>query len=96
MLLRCLLAALLFSTTAYAASHRPVCPGPAAPGTGRCHARVVTDQQGQPLTTTGPVGFGPVQFRTVGGSAVRLRVAPAGRADTNVTHLRESTGIFRL
>jgi subtilase family serine protease len=67
MLLRCLLAALLFSTTAYAASHKPVCPGPAAPGTGRCHARVVTDQQGQPLTTTGPVGFGPVQFRTAYG-----------------------------
>jgi subtilase family serine protease len=67
MLLRFVLAALLFSTTAFAASHKPVCPGPAAPGTGRCHARVVTDEHGHPLTTTGPVGFGPVQFRTAYG-----------------------------
>jgi subtilase family serine protease len=64
MLLRSVLAAFLFSATAFAASHKPVCPGPAAPGTGRCHAHVVTDEQGQPLSATAPVGFGPVQFRT--------------------------------
>lgn len=47
-----------------AANHRPVCPGPAAPGSARCHARVITDQRGQPNVTTSPTGYGPVQFRT--------------------------------
>lgn len=67
MMLRSVLVILLVSSAAFASSHKPVCPGPAAPGTGRCHARVVTDAHGQPLTTTGPVGFGPVQFRTAYG-----------------------------
>ena len=67
MLLRSVVATLLFSSAALAASHKPVCPGPAAPGTARCHARVITDQKGQPLTTTGPTGFGPAQFRTAYG-----------------------------
>ena len=64
MLLRSVFAAFLFSAAAFASSHKPVCPGPAAPGTGRCHAHVVTDEQGQPLTATTPAGFGPAQFRT--------------------------------
>ena len=67
MFLRLVLATLLVSVPAFAAGHKPVCPGPAAPGSGRCHARVITDERGQPLTTTGPVGFGPVQFRTAYG-----------------------------
>jgi subtilase family serine protease len=67
MLMRSVLVAFLVSSAVFAASHKPVCPGPAALGTGRCHARVVTDEHGQPLTTTGPVGFGPVQFRTAYG-----------------------------
>ena len=67
MWLRSVLAAFLFFAPAFAASHKPVCPGPAAPGTGRCHARVVTDDHGKPLTAAGPVGFGPVQLRTAYG-----------------------------
>jgi subtilase family serine protease len=44
-------------------NHVPVCPGPAAAGTARCHARVVTDDKGQPLATSGPTGLGPVDLR---------------------------------
>ena len=76
MWLRSALVVPLFSAAAFAASHKPVCPGPAAPETGRCHARVVTDKHGQPLTTTGPSGFGPAQFRTAYGlpsSASRIQ-----------------------
>lgn len=44
-------------------SHIPVCPGPSAPGTTRCHSRVVTDQSSLPKTTSQPAGYGPIQFR---------------------------------
>jgi subtilase family serine protease len=54
----------VLSTAAAAASHRPVCPGPAAAGTARCHAHVATDQHGKPHAAAGPTGYGPVQFRT--------------------------------
>jgi subtilase family serine protease len=46
------------------AGSRPVCPGPAAAGNARCHSHVTTDQHGNPHATTGPSGYGPVQFRT--------------------------------
>ncbi len=39
--------------------HAEVCPGPAAPGTARCHAHVVVDSQGQPVTNATPSGYGP-------------------------------------
>ncbi len=42
---------------------RPVCPGPAAAGTARCHAHVVTDPKGAPTVATTPRGYGPAQFR---------------------------------
>ena len=29
--------------------HAAVCPGPAGPGTARCHARIVTDDKGKPI-----------------------------------------------
>src|SRR5262245_29252786 len=45
-----------------AVAHIPVCPGPASPGSSRCHARVVTDQRGQPQAQTSPNGYGPAQF----------------------------------
>ena len=48
------------------ASYRAVCPSALA-GTGRCHALVVTDRRGNPLATTSPTGYGPVQFRTAYG-----------------------------
>jgi subtilase family serine protease len=47
-----------------AASSKPVCPGPAAFGTARCHSHVVTDDNGNPNATASPSGYGPVQFRT--------------------------------
>jgi subtilase family serine protease len=67
MFLRAVIASLLLSIAAFAASHRPVCPGPAAPGTGRCHARVVTDSRGVPNAAATPSGYGPLQFRTAYG-----------------------------
>jgi subtilase family serine protease len=52
------------SGAAMAAGSRAVCPGPSGPGTARCHSHVSTDEKGNPLATTGPSGYGPVQFRT--------------------------------
>lgn len=66
MLLRAVIVTLL-SAAAMAADHRPVCPGPAAAGSGRCHARVVTDSRGVPNAAGTPSGYGPVQFRTAYG-----------------------------
>lgn len=63
MFFRVVSAALLFSSAAFAADHRPVCPGPAAPGTSRCHARVITNTHGIPLAASAPSGYGPLQFR---------------------------------
>lgn len=42
--------------------HVPVCPGPAASESARCHARVVVDHGGKPEVTTAPSGYGPAQF----------------------------------
>ncbi|MDD4989228.1 MAG: S53 family peptidase, partial [Candidatus Pacebacteria bacterium] len=44
-------------------NHIPVCPGPAAEGNARCHARVIVDGSSQPAVTTLPQGYGPLQFR---------------------------------
>jgi subtilase family serine protease len=51
-------------TPAASNSQRPVCPGPASPGTVRCHAHVVTDANGAPLVTAGPTGLGPSQVQS--------------------------------
>jgi subtilase family serine protease len=67
MLLRLCTAVTLLSAVAMAAGSRPVCPGPAAEGNARCHARVVVDQRGNPLATSGPNGYSPIQFQTAYG-----------------------------
>ncbi|MFL5901929.1 MAG: peptidase S8 [Solirubrobacterales bacterium] len=48
---------------ASAASQAPVCPGPAAAGSARCHAHVVTNANGAPKAVSAPQGYGPAQFR---------------------------------
>jgi len=53
----------LAAATAGAASQKPVCPGPVAAGSARCHAHVVTDAQGTPKAVSAPKGYGPAQFR---------------------------------
>ncbi|HET9164318.1 MAG TPA: S53 family peptidase [Solirubrobacterales bacterium] len=58
------------------ASQRPVCPGPAVSGSGRCAAHVVTDGRGAPLASTTPKGYGPVQFHSAYGLP---SAAPAGQ-----------------
>ena len=63
MFLRPFIATLLLSAAA-AAGSKPVCPGPAAFGTVRCHSHVVTDKQGNPHASGGPSGYGPAQFQT--------------------------------
>jgi subtilase family serine protease len=45
-------------------NHRPVCPGPAAADTARCHAEVATDSQGRPLVTPAPAGYGPADLQS--------------------------------
>lgn len=64
MLLRVFAVIFALSATAAAASHRPVCPGPEAEGTARCHAHVITDQRGHPNANLAASGYGPQQFRT--------------------------------
>jgi subtilase family serine protease len=53
----------LAAVPAGAASQKPVCPGPVAAGSARCHAHVVTDGQGTPKAVSAPKGYGPAQFR---------------------------------
>jgi subtilase family serine protease len=82
MLLRGVIVVFLFSVAAVAASHKPVCPGPAAPGTGRCHASVVTDPNGNPIATALPSGYGSVDFKTAygltsNGTAVTVAIVDA-------------------
>ena len=48
--------------------HVPACPGSQAPGQARCHARIVTDIQGNPLVgvnvgTGLPAGYGPADLQ---------------------------------
>jgi subtilase family serine protease len=64
MFLRVVIATLLLSAAAMAAGSRPVCPGPAAHGTARCHSHVITDARGIPNASASPSGYGPTQFRT--------------------------------
>lgn len=67
MFVRTVTGVLLLSAAAMAADSRPVCPGPAAFGTARCHSHVVTDKNGNPQASSSPTGYGPVQFRTAYG-----------------------------
>jgi subtilase family serine protease len=57
-----LLALMGTATGAGARPDQAVCPGPAAKGSVRCHARVILDAHGQPAATAGPSGYGPAQF----------------------------------
>ena len=48
--------------------HAAACPGPAGAGTARCHARIVTDDKGNPIERAAtpnivPSGFGPADLR---------------------------------
>lgn len=56
-------ACFLLPSSAGAAPQAPVCPGPAGPGSARCHAHVVTNANGTPRAATAPSGYGPAQFR---------------------------------
>lgn len=60
------------------AGSRPVCPGPAAVGNAHCHARIITDKQGNPVAAAAPSGYGPVQFQT----AYSLPSSTAGSGQT--------------
>lgn len=74
--IRVITSTLLFSAVVLAADSRPVCPGPAALGTVRCHSHVVTDQNGNPHAGAGPSGYGPAQFSAAYGLPAN---APAGQ-----------------
>jgi hypothetical protein len=39
--------------------HIRTCPGPAAPGTARCHAHVVTNPSGKIIANAARAGYGP-------------------------------------
>jgi subtilase family serine protease len=75
---RILVATLLLSAAAMAAGSKPVCPGPVAFGSARCHSHVTTDQKGEPNASSAPSGYGPAQFRT----AYSLPSTSAGTGQT--------------
>jgi subtilase family serine protease len=82
MLLRAVTVTFLLSAAALAASHKPVCPGPAAAGTARCHARVITDAKGIAKAAALPSGYGSTDFRTAygltsSGTAVTVAIVDA-------------------
>src|ERR1700757_1927253 len=63
--------------------HVAVCRGPAAPGTARCHAHVVTDKDGAPIGSSAqpnvlPPGYGPSDLRAA------YKVTGSGAATTAV------------
>jgi subtilase family serine protease len=58
--------------------NQPVCPGPAGPGTSRCHARVVT-HGGKPEAATAPTGLSPAQVKAAYGYSTS---ATAGAGQT--------------
>jgi subtilase family serine protease len=64
-----LLLGLLFAAPASAESQKPVCPGPTHHGMARCHAHVVTDDQGKPLGKPQPsqAALTPVDLRSAYG-----------------------------
>ncbi len=96
MLFRVIIGILLLTTAAMAASHKAVCPGPAAGGAGRCHARVITDRNGNPDATTSPTGYGPVQFRTAYGlPSSASKVQTIGIVDAyNDPNIESDLGVY--
>ncbi len=66
MFLRAVAVLVVLSGAAYAGSI-PVCPGPASPGSARCHSHVVTDLRGNPHATASPSGYGPAQLKSAYG-----------------------------
>ena len=77
---------LCLTVSALAADHRPVCPGPSQPESGRCHARAVVDRAGRFVTyPTPPAGaYGPADFQnaygltsTPGSSNVTIAIVDA-------------------
>jgi subtilase family serine protease len=56
----------------------PACPGPAAEGAARCHARVRTDVHGKATAASLPSGYGPAELR----SAYQLPSTTAGGGQT--------------
>lgn len=77
MFLRVVTLSFLLSVPAMAAD-KAVCPGPAAPGTARCHSHVMTDAKGSPHASGTPSGYGPTQFQT----AYSLPSGTAGSGQT--------------
>ncbi|MGE5151076.1 MAG: S8 family serine peptidase [Rhodospirillaceae bacterium] len=65
--------------------HRAVCPGPAEPGSARCHAHIVTDARGNPLPAKFPFssfsGYTATQIRDAykvsGSSSVTVAIVDA-------------------
>jgi subtilase family serine protease len=71
--------------------HVAVCPGPAGPGTARCHAHLVTDRAGNPImnahrnasANATPSGYGPSDLRSAynvtasGSSSITIAIVDA-------------------
>jgi subtilase family serine protease len=95
MFVRAVFATLLMSAVALAADSRPVCPGPAASGTARCHSHVVVDSKGNPNATTSPTGYGPTQFTTGYSLPATTSAATIGIVDAyNDPNIESDLGVY--
>ena len=78
-------------------SNAPVCPGPANPGSARCHAIVRTNGRGSTATNTTPTGLSPAQIKaaysfstsSTAGAGTTIAIVdayddPAAESDLNV------------
>jgi hypothetical protein len=87
--------------------HAAVCPGPAGPGTAKCHARIVTDDKGNPIErnappSSGPSGFKPADLRAAynitatGNSTTTVAIVDAygyTNAETDLATYRSTFGL---
>lgn len=71
--------------------HAAVCPGPDGPGFARCHARIITDRQGNPFAIDAranltPSGYGPAALQSA------YNVSPASGAPTSIIAIVDAYG----
>ncbi len=101
MAFRVFVSIVLFSGALFAQS-RAVCPGPAYPGSARCHSHVTTDAKGNPRSSSSPTGYSPGQFQSAYGlpvsasKAVTIAIVDAYNDPNIESDLGVYSSYFRL
>jgi len=77
-----------------AAAH--VCPGPASPGTARCHSLVRVDGHGQPVASATPSGYVPADLRSAYAIPVSSATPTVAIVDAyNDPNAEKDLGVYR-